>query len=256
MLLNNKKVFIIGGSGLIGKAIVKNFLKHKAKVYNLDLKNINIKNKKYFFEKFDVTDLKNTKKNFEKLIKKKGIPDIFINASYPRTKDWAQNNFKNIKLKSLQQNINMFMNSYVWSAKCIADKMTVNSKKKSIILVGSIYGKVGQNTFNYVGTEMKENYSYSIIKGGIDSATRQMASYYGKFNIRVNNLCPGALISHVAGLSKKQNKKFIDNFIRLNPIKRLGKADEVANVALFLGSDLSSYITGQSIYVDGGYTII
>ena len=103
---------------------------------------------------------------------------------------------------------------------------------------------------------MKENYSYSIIKGGIDSATRQMASYYGKFNIRVNNLCPGALISHVAGLSKKQNKKFIDNFIRLNPIKRLGKADEVANVALFLGSDLSSYITGQSIYVDGGYTII
>ena len=55
---------------------------------------------------------------------------------------------------------------------------------------------------------------------------------------------------------KKTNKKFIDNFIRLNPIKRLGKADEVANVALFLGSDLSSYITGQSIYVDGGYTII
>ena len=130
------------------------------------MKNINIKNKKYFFEKFDVTDLKNTKKNIEILIKKKGIPDIFINASYPRTKDWAQNNFKNIKLKSLQQNINMFMNSYVWSAKCIADKMTVNSKKKSIILVGSIYGKVGQNTFNYVGTEMKENYSYSIIKEG------------------------------------------------------------------------------------------
>ena len=147
------------------------------------------------------------------------------------------------------------MNSYVWSAKCIADKMTVNSKKKSIILVGSIYGKVGQNTFNYVGTEMKENYSYSIIKGGIDSATRQMASYYGKFNIRVNNLCPGALSSMLQDY-QKQNKKFIDNFIRLNPIKRL-KADEVANVALFLAQmDLSSYITGQSIYVDGGYTII
>ncbi len=256
MLLKNKKAFIIGGSGLIGRSIIKSFLKNKAKVYNLDLKRINLNNKNYYFESFDCTDLDNIKKNIEMLIKKYGLPDIFINASYPRTKDWSKNSFKSIKLKSLQQNINMFMNSYAWSAKCIADKMISNSKKKSIILIGSIYGKVGQNTFNYVGTEMKENYSYSIIKGGIDSATRQMASYYGKYNIRVNNLCPGALISHVAGLSKRQNKKFIDNFIRLNPIKRLGKADEVANVALFLGSDLSSYITGQSIYVDGGYTII
>ncbi len=256
MLLKNKKAFIIGGSGLIGKSIIKKFLKNKAKVYNLDINRINLNNKNYYFESFDCTDLDNIKKNIKMLIKKHGLPDIFINASYPRTKDWSKNNFKNIKLKSLQQNINMFMNSYVWTAKCIADKMSSNSKKKSVILIGSIYGKVGQNTFNYAGTQMKENYSYSIIKGGIDSATRQMASYYGKYNIRVNNLCPGALISHVAGLSKKQNKKFIDNFIRLNPIKRLGKADEVANVALFLGSDLSSYITGQSIYVDGGYTII
>ena len=75
-------------------------------------------------------------------------------------------------------------------------------------------------------------------------------------NVRVNNLCPGALDSHVAGSAKKQSTRFVSNFIKLAPMKRLGKASEIANVALFLGSDLSSYMTGQSIYVDGGYTII
>ena len=64
------------------------------------------------------------------------------------------------------------------------------------------------------------------------------------------------LKSHVAGLSSKQNLKFIEKFKNLTPLKRLGNSKDFANVALFLASNLSSYITGQSIYVDGGYTII
>lgn len=256
MLLKNKKVIIVGGSGLIGKKIIKTFLSNGAKVLNLDLKKILIKNSRYNFKNFNCSDLNSMNNNFDQIIKKFGVPDIFINSSYPRTQDWSKNDFRNIKLKSLQQNVDIFMNSYAWSAKYFANKMSKNSKKSSIILIGSIYGRVAQNLFNYEGTKMRENYSYSIIKGGIDGATRQLASFFGKYNVRVNNLCPGALNSHVAGLAKKQSNRFVSNFIKLTPMKRLGKASEVANVALFLGSDLSSYITGQSIYVDGGYTII
>lgn len=256
MLLKNKKAFIIGGSGLIGKQIIKTFLSNGAKVLNLDLKKILIKNSRYNFKSFNCSDLNKMDDNFDQILKTFGTPDIFINASYPRTQDWSKNDFQNIKLKSLRQNIDIFMNSYVWSAKYFADKMSKNSKASSIILVGSIYGRVAQNLFNYEGTKMRENYSYSIVKGGIDGATRQLASFFGKYNVRVNNLCPGALESHVAGLAKKQSTRFVSNFIKLAPMKRLGKASEIAKVALFLGSDLSSYITGQSIYVDGGYTII
>ena len=108
----------------------------------------------------------------------------------------------------------------------------------------------------YLGTNMRENMTYSVIKGGIDSMVRQMASYFGKYNIRVNNLCPGALNSHVAGLAPIQSKRFIKNFISKNPIKRLGTAEEISYAALFLASDESSYITGASIYVDGGYTSV
>lgn len=254
-LLENKKIFVFGGSGLIGKSIVKTLLSNNANIINLDQKKLIIKKKKYKFLEFDVTDIENLNLKLNILIKKFGIPDVIINSTYPRTEDWPSNNFKNIKLISLEKNIKNFLISSAWISKFFADKMS-SKKKGSIILLGSIYSKLGQNLDNYKGTNMSENYSYSIIKGGMDNAVRQLASYYGRFNIRINNLCPGSLKSHVAGVSSKQSKEFIKKFTSKTPLKRLGSPQEIANVSLFLASDLSSYMTGQSIYVDGGYTII
>jgi|TARA_B110000483_G_scaffold78079_1_gene97322 NAD(P)-dependent dehydrogenase (short-subunit alcohol dehydrogenase family) len=256
-ILKDKKVIILGGSGLIGKSITKAFLSNGAKVLNLDIKKNLVKNMNYKYIKFDCTNLDDLNSNLNTVIAQNSTPDIFVNASYPRSQDWANNNFKNIKLSSLRHNIEIFLNSSAWCCKYFADKMSLKKKRGgSIVMIGSIYSKVGQNLNIYKGTKMTENYSYSIIKGGLDNATRQLASYYGKYDIRVNNLCPGALKSHVAGLSKKQDKRFIKNFKNQTPLKRLGTSKDVANVALFLASDLSSYITGQSILVDGGYTSI
>ena len=155
----------------------------------------------------------------------------------------------------MQKNVDNFLISSAWIGKFFADKMSLK-KNGSIIFLGSIYSKLGQNLDNYKGSNISENYSYSIIKGGMDNAARQLASYYGRFNVRVNNLCPGSLKSHVAGVSAKQSPKFVKKFTNNTPLRRLGRSNEIANVALFLASDLSSYITGQSIYADGGYTII
>ena len=83
-----------------------------------------------------------------------------------------------------------------------------------------------------------------------------MASYYGKYNIRVNTLCPGGISGHVAGKNTKQDKNFIKNYSNKVPLKRLGKANEVALAALFLASEASSYITGTTLIVDGGITAI
>ena len=97
---------------------------------------------------------------------------------------------------------------------------------------------------------MQENMTYSIIKGGIVNLTKQMASYYGKTGIRVNALCPGGVID------EGQNKKFVENYTKKVPLKRLAQPEEIANAALFLASDASSYITGISLLVDGGWTSI
>tara|TARA_Y100000294_G_scaffold57121_1_gene54038 strand:- start:356 stop:1141 length:786 start_codon:yes stop_codon:yes gene_type:complete len=253
--LINKKVYILGGFGLIGSKVVKNILSLNGQVIILDINKKQIsKNIKY--EKFDCSKLKNLEKNFNKIIKNIGCPDVFINCSYPRTSDWDRCSFKKINLKRMSKNIEIHMNSHAWLAKIVADKMVKNKIKGSIINLNSIYGLLGQDLTIYKKTSMKENMPYSIIKGGLVNLTRQMASYYGEFGIRVNNICSGGLKGHVAGKSKLQKKQFINNYEKKVPLKRLGDPEEVANVITFIASDVASYITGSNIVVDGGWTII
>ena len=104
----------------------KNFLSNNANVINLDIKKFVLKNKKYKFLEFDITDIENLNSKLNTLVKNFGIPDVIINSSYPRTQDWALNNFKNIKLISLQKNVDNFLISSAWIGKFFADKMSLN----------------------------------------------------------------------------------------------------------------------------------
>ena len=156
----------------------------------------------------------------------------------------------------MSKNIEIHMNSHAWLSKLVADKMVRNKIKGSIINMTSIYGLLGQDLNIYEKTSMKENMTYSIIKGGLINLTRQMASYYGKFGIRINSVCSGGLKGPAAGYSKVQEKKFIKNYEKKVPLKRMGNPEEIANVITFIASDASSYITGSNVVVDGGWTII
>ena len=253
--LNNKKIFILGGFGLIGSQVVKNTLSLGANIVILDIKKKLVpKNVKY--EKFDCSKIKVLEKNFNRVIKKYGCPNIFINCSYPISKDWNQCSFDKITFRRMTTNIEIHMNSHAWLAKIVAEKMSKNNIKGSIINMNSIYGLLGQDLTIYEKTSMKENMPYSIIKGGLVNLTRQMASYYGKFGIRINNICSGGLRGHVAGSSSFQELRFVKNYEKKVPLKRLGRPEEVADVITFIASDASSYITGSNILVDGGWTII
>ncbi|MCK5180326.1 MAG: SDR family oxidoreductase, partial [Candidatus Omnitrophica bacterium] len=119
----------------------------------------------------------------------------------------------------------------------------------SIINMGSIYGVVGNDFTVYEDTEMMGSMPYSAIKGGIVNLTRFMASYFGKNNIRINNICPG-------GIFNQENSKFVEKYSHKTPLKRMGKPDEVASAVLFLASEAASYITGATIMVDGGWSAI
>lgn len=256
--LDNKITYVIGGNGLIGSKIVDAFLSCGSNIICLDKHNKRKMSKKnnYKFVKFDVSMTNNIEKKYINILKKNGHPNIFINCSYPYTSDWIKNNFKEIKYNSYKKNIDLHLNTYAWFAKLTADYMQKNKIKGSIIQLGSIYGILGQDMNIYKNTNMKENMTYSVIKGGIINLTKQMASYYGKYNIRINTLSPGAIEGPVSGLSKNQNKNFITNYSKKNPLKRLGKAEEVAMAALFLASDASTYVTGTNLIVDGGWTAI
>ena len=263
--LDNKIAFVFGGLGLIGRQVSIAFMMAGAKTIVLD---INKKDGSIFMSEmkkmnyelsysyFDCADIKNIEKNYSKLIIEIGCPNIFINCSYPKTDNWEENSFNKATLESYTDNVNYHLNSYVWLARLAGEAMVSDRKHGSIIQLGSIYGVVGQNLSIYEGTEMHENMTYAVIKGGITNMTRQMASYYGKFNIRVNTLCPGGLEDPVSEYNSVVNSVFDEQYKKQTPIKRRGKAEEIASTALFLASDASSYITGTTIMVDGGWTAV
>ncbi len=247
--LRNKKIFVVGGSGLIGNETIKCLNTFGAKTVNIDLKK-NI-NSKYNFT-FNTSDSDNLNQNLNRVIKKFGVPHVLINCSYPKNDKWSRNTFLNNDNSSFSQNVNDHFVSYVLLSKKIANLMVKSKIKGSIILLSSIYGVVGQDQNIYKKTKIKENIAYSVIKGGLINFTKQMASFYGKYDLRINCVCPGGVIDKI----NSKDLNFIINYKKRVPLKRLAKSSEVASTILFLSSNASSYITGSTIMVDGGWTCI
>ena len=263
--LDEKTAFVVGGLGLIGREVSTAFAVAGARTVILDSdsekgdlfeKEMSKKGYNINFKSFDCADMNNIENFFSILLKDNKVPDVFINCSYPRTEDWGSSSFKDITLESFRKNVDIHMNSYAWLARLAAEAMVKKDNGGSIIQLGSTYGIVGQDLNIYKGTDMHENMTYAAIKGGITNLTRAMASYYGQYNIRINTLCPGGLKGHVAGKSDTQDPVFIKQYSKKTPLKRLGYPEEVASTALFLASEASSYITGATIMVDGGWTAV
>ena len=96
---------------------------------------------------------------------------------------------------------------------------------------------------------MKESMTYSAIKGGVNNSVRSMAAYYGKYNIRINSIIAGGVFDY-------QDKSFVKRYNKKTPLGRMATPNEIALSSLFLISDASSYITGSSLVVDGGFSIL
>jgi len=255
--LEGKIAWILGGLGLIGREVSRAYLEAGAIVYILDIDEENFSSyakefddlESLHFVKIDVTDLDGVASKLSIQANSHGCPSIFVNCSYPRSSDWAKSSFSEITVQSMRENIDLHLNSYMWSAREVAQLMAASSTQGSIILFGSTYGEVGQDMTIYEDTQMSENMTYSAIKGGISNYCKLMASYYGQFDIRVNCLCPG-------GIFDNQNPTFVANYNRKTPLKRMGQPEEIASVALFLGTDAASYVSGITMMVDGGWTAI
>ena len=248
---NKKIVFLIGGSGLIGKEINNLLIKTNYKVINFD-----IKKKTNNFVYFDCSDLSKIKKNLNENFKKFGVPHILINCSYPTQGEWTKNDFNRLEISRVKENLDVHLLSYVLIADFVAKKMVQQKISGKIVLLSSIYGFLAQNSNNYKGTKIKENATYSLIKGGILSFVKQLAAFYGKYNLQINAISPGAVSGHVKGSKLNQSKRFIKNYSKNTPLKRLAKPKEIAYLVKFLSSEECSYITGQNIIIDGGYSII
>lgn len=253
-LLGNKTAVITGGAGLIGKEIVKALAQAKANVIIADLDKKNGKKLErslsedglnVSFKKLDITDEESIQETIDSAEKKYDGVDIWVNCAYPRTSDWGKR-FEEVNYESLKKNVDMHMNGYFLCCQKIAEDMK-NKGGGVIINFGSTYGVVGPKFDIYEGTEMTMPAPYAAIKGGIINFTRYLATYYASHNIRANVICPG-------GVYDGQDERFVKRYDENTPLGRMARPEEIAGPVLFLCSDAASYITGEVLMVDGGWT--
>lgn len=245
MKVQDKVIIVTGGSGLIGRYIVSHLKQNNAIVLNADISvETNIEEGTIYC---DISSEESIRTVVSAVIKHYGRIDGLVNNAYPRTKDWGEL-FENIPLESWRKNVDMQLNSTFVFCQLVLEQMR-KQESGSVVNIGSIYGVVGNDFTIYEGYGGTSPAAYAAIKGGVINFTKYLASYYGKYNVRVNCVSPG-------GIKDNQHPLFIEKYEQKSPLKRLGKAEEIAPSVTFLLSDEASFITGHNLMVDGGWTII
>ncbi|MCC0701663.1 SDR family oxidoreductase [Clostridioides sp. ES-S-0049-02] len=244
---NNKTVLVTGGSRGIGRAISKIFAKNGYNVLINFNKSENeakelytVLNEKGFSVKLfkaNISNREEVENMIDYCIKEFGGLDVLINnAGISQDKlftditdeDW--DNMMNINLKG----------SFYCSQ--IALKYMISEKKGNIINISSIWGISGASC----------EVHYSVSKAGIIGMTKALAKEVAPSNIRVNSIAPGVINTDMLS---EYNEDEIDVLVEETPLMRLGTPEDIANCAIFLASDKSSFITGQVISPNGGFVI-
>ena len=243
--MKNEIILVTGGSGLLGSEIIRDLKRMGAVALNLDL---DCKDNWEAGTLFcDITSDTSIIEVVAKIIEKYEYIHGLVNNAYPRTKDWGTS-FEEIEFDSWRNNVDWQLNSYFFLSQQVLKQMRQQGFG-SIVNISSIYGVVGNDFTIYEGTDIVPPAAYSAIKGGLINFTRYLASYYGKYNIRVNCVSPG-------GIFDNQPEPFVTAYEQKVPMKRMGNPDDIAPAVSFLLSDKAKYITGQNLIVDGGWTAI
>lgn len=241
---NKKTVFITGGSRGIGKEVALKFAENNYNIItnyiseNTDIntlkKEFESKNVKSLILKADVTNYEEVEKVVKCAIENFGQIDVLVNNA-GITKD---NLLIRMSEEDFDRVIDVNLKGAFIVSKIVA-KYMIKKRKGSIINLSSVVGISGN----------AGQCNYSASKSGIIGFTKSVAKELASRNIRANVVAPGFIETDMTDVLKDSVKEQIYNQI---PLKRMGKANEVAELIYFLGSDRSSYITGQVINIDGG----
>ena len=240
-MIEDKTVLITGGASGIGEAAVNLFLKLNNKVIVIDKNIPKKKDKNLFFYNFDLKKtklIKNLVKNIS--LKFNKIDVLILNAGICPFEKFLK---IDEKLFDLVTDVNQ--KSAFFLAQEISKIMIKKRIKGKIIFtssISSLYG--GELQAHYCGT-----------KGAINQIMKSICISLGKHNINVNAVLPGTVITNINKKQLSKNSLLKKYFINRTPLKRLITSEEIAKVMLFLSSDLSSGISGETILVDGGMAI-
>jgi NAD(P)-dependent dehydrogenase (short-subunit alcohol dehydrogenase family) len=125
-------------------------------------------------------------------------------------------------------------------------KVMLEQGKGSIVNISSIASQQA----------IKKSLAYAASKGGVNMLTKNLAAEWADKGVRVNGIAPAYIETPLVVAVKNHREGFADDIINRTPMKRMGQPEELAGAAIFLASDASSYVTGETIFVDGGWTAL
>ena len=260
--LKGKNVLITGGRAMYGKGATLALADAGANIY---LASHSIASAQEFVEElrqtknvkvqavaFDQGDIGSIERMVQTVVEDAGSLDVFIHCSRIIPKGdggvgWDQDE------RQLMDNVAVNSAASLYLLELVGKQM-IQQKKGSIVVFGSMMGLIGVEKHNYDGNPNMAagafGHCYSMDKSGLTAWVRHAASYYGQYGIRINAVCPGGL------QSDRTNPVFAQEYSKHTQLGRLANGDDIKGPVLFLASDASSYLTGLSIPVDGGYTCI
>ncbi len=244
---NDKICFITGASSLIGIGVMKKLVEAGASVLATGRSEVDIfqrlliangfatqelSNVEYY--QADLTNEVSTMDLFKKIKTKYGYIDFaFNNAGLPFKKQ-----FKDMSLNEWNQIIDTNLTTTFLSLK--GEIELISEKGASIVNMASI---------SSLRSNSKGISAYAAAKHGVIGLTKSVALEFASKKVRVNAILPGIMNSHER---QKMDSKVLFEYANKHPLGRIARAEDIANLVLFLFSDLSQYITGASIPVDGG----
>ena len=237
MRLKDKVCIITGGASGIGAACARVFAREGAKVVIADV-NAPTETIDALFVEVDVSSKQGAEHLVSTAVKRYGSIDVLVNnAGITHAADFldlAEEDFDRVLRVNLK---GMFL-----CGQAVAREMVRAKTAGCIINMSSVNAVLA----------IPNQVPYVVSKGGVNQLTKVMAMGLANHGIRVNGIGPGTIATELAKKAVLGSEEARKKVMSRTPMGRLGEPDEVANVALFLASDESSYLTGQTIYPDGG----
>ena len=235
-----KNVIVTGASGGIGNSIVEKLFKNGANILATGTKKEKLDELKSKFKnlkilKFDISQSEKIEEFIENATNELGgnLDCIINNAGITQDNLAIRMNFEEWqKVIDINLNSTFLLNKY-------SIKKMLKNKKGKVINITSVVG--------HTGNLGQANYTAS--KAGIIAMSKTLAIEYARKNININCISPGFIKT---AMTDKIDTKFKEIIISKIPSGRLGKPEDVANAVLFLASDLSDYINGETLHVNGG----